>query len=150
MEDKTQSFEDFLLEKKKSAQDVTFSPEQRKLEWLNSIEYLYQDIKDWMSPFTSKHLMSINEYMVTISEDFIGTYEIKRMDIFIGKNKVSLIPRGTYVFGSYGRIDVVGPKDEILLIQNTWKKWDIVTRTPERQTWSCNQDSFKSILQTLV
>ncbi len=144
------TFEDFLLEKKKSDAQQPYSAERRKDEWINSLEYLYQEIKVWMLPYTSKQLMSLKEYTVSISEDFIGTYEVKRMNIFIGSNKVTLIPRGTYIFGSLGRVDVVGPKDEVLLIQNSWKKWDIVTRSPDRKTWTCNQDSFKSILQTLV
>ncbi len=61
-----------------------------------------------------------------------------------------MIPKGTLIVGSYGRIDMIGSKGEIMLIEPILGNWKFAKRTPKLETWDVTEDSFKEILQDLV
>lgn len=87
--------------------------------------------------------------LVGISK-YIGNYEAPRMDIILGKDIIRLNPRGTLIIGSYGRIDMHGPKGQIMLIQPNWNEWEFAIRTPKLKTWNITDESFINIVKELV
>ena len=48
---------------------------------------------------------------VEITEEQVGTYQAKSMTIAIGRKTVKLEPIGTFLVGTKGRVDVVGPSE---------------------------------------
>ena len=144
------SFEQFLKTKKQEKK-INIDWDKRRLIWLESIYKLYANIKEWLAPFEQQDFLYIkDEKEIDIIEEYIGHYKVKRLDIYLGNDIISLIPKGTLIIGSYGRIDMRGPKGEILIIQPKWDDWKFAKRTPKLETWDINAESFKKIIQDLV
>jgi hypothetical protein len=145
------SFEDFLKKKSAENEKSKINWDERKTNWLNSIDKLYENINNWLTPFKNKSLITIkDEKKIELTEEYIGSYVVKRLDIYIGNDIVSLTPKGSLIIGSYGRIDMRGPKGEIMIIEPKWNEWKFAKRTLKLETWDINEDSFKAILQNLV
>jgi hypothetical protein len=144
------SFEEFLKKKtEEKKQNIDWG--QRKRDWIESVEKLYSDINEWLKPFIDQHLIDTKvDKIVTLTEEYIGTYEIPRLDIYIAKDIISLTPKGTLIIGSSGRIDMIGPKAEIMLIEPKFGEWLFAERTPKLKTWELNKESFQSFIQKLV
>ena len=54
---------------------------------------------------------------MNLTDEYLGKYSAKRLDIYVGSEIISLIPRGTLIMGSNGRIDMRGPKGEIIALE---------------------------------
>ena len=91
-----------------------------------------------------------NEKKVNLTEEYLGKYSAKRLDIYVGSEIISLIPRGTLIMGSNGRIDMRGPKGEIMALEPEWNRWEFVNPAPTIKTWEMNEDSFKDMIQFLM
>ena len=145
------TFEEFLKRKATEKEQKKVDWKERKQKWLNSVTKLYSDINEWLEPFKAQKLINVEKSkVIKITEEYIGTYEIPRLDIYVGNEIVSLTPKGTLILGANGRIDMIGPKAEIMLIEPEWGEWQFAKRTPKLETWEINEKSFKSFIQKLV
>lgn len=145
------SFISFLERKKNEGEENKVDWNQRKIKWLDSINQLYDDIKNWLKPFEEKSLVAIRtDKELVLTEEYIGNYTTNRLDVYLGNDIVSLIPKGSLVIGSLGRIDMIGSKGEVMLIQPEWGKWVFARRSQKIETWDVTAESFKEMLQQLV
>ena len=145
------SFEEFLQKKKQEEEKNKINWDERKSTWLKSIDQLYANIREWLKTFEEEGFIQIKDNKeISLNEEYIGQYQTKRLDIYLGNDIISLTPKGTLIIGSYGRIDMRGPKGEILIIQPDWEDWKFAKRTPKLETWNVNSESFKKIIQDLV
>jgi len=145
------SFEEFLRKKKDEENSNRTDWPARLDKWLESIDVFYMQIREWLTEFEQEGFLRIvMDKEVNLNEEFVGSYKTKRMDIYIGNDLISIIPKGTLIIGSYGRLDMRGTKGEILIIQPEWNDWKFAKRTPRLETWDVKAESFKKILQDLV
>lgn len=144
-------FKEFLQKKKEEEGKDKIDWEERKSNWLTSIDSLYHNIKGWLNAFEDDGLIRVrDDKEITLNEEYIGPYQTRRLDIYLGNDIISLTPKGTLIIGSYGRIDMRGPKGEILIIQPEWGDWKFAMRTPKLETWNVNAESFKKTIQDIV
>ena len=147
----TDSFEEFLLKKKQEEEENKINWDERKSIWLKSIDELYANIKEWLESFEDQGFIQIkDDKEITLNEEYIGQYQARRLDIYLGNDIISLTPKGTLIIGSKGRMDMRGPKGEVLIIQPDWNDWKFAKRTPKLETWDVNSESFKKIIQDLA
>ncbi len=145
-----ESFTEFL-QKKKEENSAPIDWQGRKNNWLNSIEKLYTDIRKWLKPFEEQGFLKIMDNKeIELNEEYIGKYKTKRLDIYLGNDIISLRPKGTFLLGACGRIDMRGTKGEILIVQNDWNIWKFVQPNSRLETWDVNAESLKKIIQELV
>lgn len=104
-------FEKFL---KNSAvakkEEVPIDWDGQRQEWLNFIDVFYSNIEEWLDDYKKQNLV---EYVYTnknITEDYIGSYDAKKMDLILVGNRLTFEPIGTLLIGAKGRIDLMGPK----------------------------------------
>lgn len=144
-----ESFEKFLKKKNQAKTHGKPDWENRKKKWLQSIENIYSNIESWLKPFIDKELLEIKKAgKIEITEDYIGRYQASVLEINIGDDIIRLKPRGTLVLGSYGRIDMAGPKGEVILIEPEWNEWQIVEKIGDkRNTIDLNEESIKFLIQ---
>jgi hypothetical protein len=144
------SFEEFL--KKKKDENPKLDWNQREKQWIDSVTEFYANVKKWLKPFIDEQLITIKEdSWVNIYEHGFGDYDIKKLDIIIGKNDlITLTPRATLVVGGYGRIDMRGPRGEISIFQKKWGKWKFIDKLTRNELWETNEKTFKSAIQDLV
>jgi hypothetical protein len=147
---KVDTFEDFL--KKKKEEEPKINWERRQAQWIKSVTDFYNNVKKWLKPVTEKGLLVIKEdSWVHIYEDGFGDYDIKKIEIIVGKNNIiTLTPRATLVLGGYGRIDMKGPMGEISIVQIKWGKWKFINKLTRNELWDANEETFKSVIQDLV
>lgn len=145
------SFEEFLRKRKEEeAKKPKVDWGARRLQWLKSVDDLFSSIRSWLDPLKQQGLVDYCVKSVQLSEEFIGRYEASMLEVIIGQDRVSFIPRGTLIIGSYGRIDVSGPRGNLMLIEREWDSWEFAQRTPKLETWKLNADSFNQAIQSLI
>jgi len=73
--------------------------------YLNRIEQLYAQIRDWMAVLEPN--VRFSETVVVLDEGATGGYEAKSLEVVrSGKPALRLVPRGRYMVGAEGRVDV--------------------------------------------
>ncbi|MBF0182372.1 MAG: hypothetical protein HQM03_20340 [Magnetococcales bacterium] len=115
-----------LLKKKMEAEQIKSGTEidwdGRKKAWMNRINGLFDDIEEWLKPIQERNLLIVKKInSITLNEEYIGSYIAPILDMFAGTDRVSLTPIATLIVGSYGRIDMTGPKGRkvMLIISDT-------------------------------
>ncbi len=144
-------FEELLLKKQTEVEEKKVDWDARREKWLESISNLYSSIGDFLKgPIENGFLKIDTSNKVQISEEHIGTYTAPMLKIYIGTDIISLEPKGTLIIGSYGRIDMKGPKGEIMIIEPEWNDWKFAQRTPKLETWKITKEIFEEVISKLV
>ncbi len=165
-------FDDFLRkEKEKKKPTIDWSAE--KEWWLKQLDKLYMDIQKWLKEYTDKQEIFVEFSNIEIYEEALGTYTARQMIIKISDKIATLIPIGTILIGTKGRIDMkgntgtirfiladrnaTGPKivvkEYLLEEENKNPKpqidwvWKITTNPPRIKYSDLNRDTF---LQSLM
>ena len=120
------NLQEFLRRKARPARGPQVNWDERRELWLKDIDSLYGKIKTWLKPSVVEGTVSFLVRPTSITEEYVGTYEVNNLHILVGKQKISFYPKGTLVFGAQGRVDVVGQKRTRTLIVNK-QKWYTVT-----------------------
>ncbi len=90
-------------------------------EWLRHLDELYDQIQGFLKDYIDSGQIEFEPGEVELNEENIGPYIARRITLKIGRKKVNLIPVGTLLIGSKGRVDVIGPRGTsvpILLIDS--------------------------------
>jgi hypothetical protein len=144
------SLRDILSSKKKELEEQQPKWDQRKKEWLQDIERLYSGIEGWLSDLIKDKFISIRYDKTTISEELLGAYEVDVLRIiFFNGQTVTLTPKGLYVIGAAGRIDIKIGSEVIMLVRTGDNlQWTFAKREgrgkPKR--WEFNETTFKELL----
>ena len=77
-------------------------------EWLEHLNTLYKNITLFLKEYIDDGSIKYEFQDVSLQEDNIGRYTARKMIIHIGLQEITLIPIGTLLFGSKGRVDVQG------------------------------------------
>lgn len=88
----------------------------RRQAWIEQVAALIQLIKTWLQPFYDKKLLDWVEGQTTLEEEYIGRYEVPWLEVLIGRQRARIMPKGSLVVGSFGRVDMEGPMGRVLLI----------------------------------
>ena len=147
---KIDSFEEFLNQKQRVADGNKVDWEARKTKWIQSVDALFTDVRCWLAPFEAKGLVHFKEREVDCWEDYIGDYKTKKLEVFLGNDIVTLIPKGTFILGSLGRVDMLGSRGEAMLLEHEWSQWKFARRNPTLITWDVTAETFKNELQRLA
>ncbi len=107
---------------KLSAEDQ-FDPEQEREEWLSYIDDLYRMVVVFLNDYIAAGQVSVTYRDATINEEYVGDYVVRQMLIVIGTKVIRLEPIGTFLIGSKGRVDVVGPvlRAQLMLVDSQVK-----------------------------
>lgn len=111
-------FDEFVRRQQESADAVDWKKERD--EWLNHLERLYKKVGSLLAKYISSGHIRIEYKPIGLNEEGIGSYNAKQMILRIGRQRVDLIPIGTLLIGSKGRVDIIGPagKAELLLVDD--------------------------------
>jgi hypothetical protein len=144
------SFGELLVKKTQEVEKNKVDWEARKTTWLKSVEDFYLNINSWLADFKNAELLKIKEKEIDLNEEYIGNYKTKRLEIYLGNDIITFTPRGTLIIGSYGRIDMRGPKGEALIVEPNWDEWKFAKRTPKMKYVDVNEQSIKEAIQEII
>jgi len=72
-----------VLEQKKKKLDTELPTwNQRKEEWIKKVDNLYSLIKNWMEPLANHHYLKLSYSDISISEEWLGQYHLKKWRLF--------------------------------------------------------------------
>lgn len=119
----TQDFGRFVASQHETPIDTKIDWAGMRDEWLRDLGALHQQIVHFLHEFTKAGSISYRFTEIQLTEENLGKYWAKRMDIKIGRQRVSLVPVGTLLIGCRGRVDAVGSagRAQILLVDERAK-----------------------------
>ena len=118
----------FLLSRQQHAIDWG----QRRQEWINAVEQLYQKITDeLLAGSVAQGLVTVSRIEKEIEEEYLGTYRVPELVLDVSGETVRFSPKGRNLIGAKGRVDLVGDLDSMTLILEPDGRWSIVlSRVP--------------------
>jgi len=139
----------FLSSNKAQTNPLLVGVEQRKKMWLESLHNLYAQIKVWLEEVGVEY----EERLEPLYEQFAGEYEVPVLILFFtgAREKIGFYPKGMFVLGADGKVEVAGRFMSVNLIEKTWGVWEIVGSAPgkiERKEWSA--ENFYSLIKDLI
>lgn len=109
-----EDFEKFLKDNAViEKEEVKIDWDKEKKEWLDFINSFYTQIQEWLEEYKQKGLIKYSYTQKNITEDNIGSYYAKKMDLILAGKCLTFDPIGTLLIGTKGRIDLIGPKGTI-------------------------------------
>jgi hypothetical protein len=103
-------FDAFVKDQQPSAAEaepIDWAKERDK--WLRDLAALYEQIEIFLKKYIEGGTIKISYDNITLNETDIGSYTVRRMTIKIGRQEIRLVPIGTMLIGTRGRVDVEGP-----------------------------------------
>jgi len=176
----TKDFSEFVARQQVDETDEKVDWAEIRDEWLKNLDSLYKKIAEFLEEYLVSKSITLGFTDIRLAEENVGEYAAKRMDIKIGRQRVTLEPVGTLLIGSKGRVDVRGSagKGLLLLLNEKAKKpadlisltvivgktapppkpqkgpiswvWKIVGAGPQRDFLDLNRDSFLALLMEVT
>jgi len=111
-----------------------------KREWLDSIDSLYELLRNWFSDYEREKLLAFNISEKHLNEEYIGSYNAKLLHINFANGKEIIVePVGRLIIGAVGRFDIYAKgfkTDKFYIIRyrddDSVFSWHIVNRTQGR------------------
>ena len=173
------SFDDFVKRQNKIAEyeEESMDWEKELEEWLEHLNRLMKKIKKFLKDYIEQNRVTLEYRNKKVTENNIGTYDVKIVSILIGNAKVDIEPIGRNVIGAKGRVDIKGsmgkvrivlvPKlaqrPRVVMLDLSQKRhnevdfeigkphWTWKLSTPSRATYTeLNEESFKTALMEVV
>ncbi len=144
------SLQEILDHKKRKMETESLQWRKKRDEWIISIGNLFKLIHGWLKPLEDNDYLKISYADISISEEYLGNYSVKKMIItFFNNEKIELIPIGLYIVGAKGRIDMKIGMRKIMIVRNTEDSGWIFSEREGRgkpEIWEFNEDNFKAVL----
>jgi hypothetical protein len=147
----TPSLSDFFREKRAHAgENVDW--EQKKIEWIAAIEELYKVIvDDFLATAIAGGSVSVGFRPKSITEDLIGTYEVRELVVRVGDETVVFSPKGRNIVSTSGRVDLKGEMGEATLVLLPGPRWSLVAqRVPAMRLVPLDEQSLLSALKDVM
>ena len=136
--------------------------EGRRTWWIEEVDKLFNDIRTWLDPLIQDGTIKFETTDIGITEEMLGSYTIREAVIRLANKELRLRPIGSMIFGSYGRVDLIGPTGQAMIVLEADKaqaessyrpitlKWHIVKKEGlQRSTLDFNEASFKALFSDL-
>lgn len=145
-----------LLNDKTKKEDPQLDKVSKRVEmWVKSVTLLNRSIKLWTKELGNE--IKIVTSKITISEDRTGNYDCEQLSLTI-YNDIQIIfePRGTYILGASGRIDIVSNMrffgNYILVLQDDAgeKVWYLIENRNNTTKRVFNKSQLFKIIQDAI
>jgi len=144
------SLQDILAQKKQKLTAELPQWNNKKKEWIEKVNILFELIHSWLKPFEKDDYLKITYIDISIAEELLGRYSTKKMSItFFNYEKIELVPVGLHIIGAKGRVDMKIGIRKIMIVGNIENSEWMFTEREGRgkpRTWEFNEDNFKEIL----
>jgi hypothetical protein len=84
--------------------------------WTQQVEELFASVRAWLKPLIDDQTIEFEISDLTIHEEWLGQYTSKWVAIRLGRAVLKMEPSGTVILGSFGRVDLIGPRGQLMLI----------------------------------
>lgn len=115
---RTEEFSKFVADQQQAEGESEVDWAEVRNEWLRNLDSLHRRVIEYLQEYIENKSISYGFTKIRLSEENIGEYTAKKMDIKIGRQRVLLEPVGTLLIGCKGRVDAIGSvgRAQILLV----------------------------------
>ncbi len=131
--------------------------EKNKKAWIESVNCLYKTMHDgWLSELEDENLLSIEYAPISITEEYIGTYVIDKMEISYPKGCIVLEPVGRNIIGGEGRIDFYFQGEIskgvmlILFHKDSEDEWFMVSKQDKHDRYLLTRSTFEKAIDQWI
>lgn len=145
-----ESLKELFDSKRKSKKNSTeLDWDERLQKWKKAIDILYVEVDNLLVSNLKKagFKVSTSKEEVTLTEDYVGSYKVDNYRIQADSIRIIFNPIGTLIVGSYGRVNMVLPKETVILVLDGWKNWKIISKENRRTSLDFNESNLISLLQ---
>lgn len=115
MDNKT--FDEFVSRQQETdPETASINWEEERDQWLAHLRRLYKMVETFLSKYVSSGQIRVEYRSINLNEEHIGSYSAEQMILRIGRQEVDLVPIGTLLIGSKGRVDIVGPAGKAAML----------------------------------
>lgn len=82
--------------------------------WKESVHQLMDNIREYLSEALSKKVVEMRLGTIELNEELSGSYDIPTAIIQFGGESIRVQPRGTYVIGASGRVDLMASSGKVV------------------------------------
>jgi len=112
-----EEFEKVLDQKARASTETPpINWEATKRDWLENLATFYSTVEGYLAQFQKSRKVRLEKANISLKEEQIGEYKANSMTIFLGSDKVTLVPIGTMLIGAKGRVDMTGPAGTVKFI----------------------------------
>jgi len=99
-----EEFEEFIKQNDTKKEQINW--EEKKQLFIEKVDEFYNIIDKYLEPYQIDIAMRDSD--ITIYEEKLGNYEVKKRTLDIKGNTIEFTPIGTILIGAWGRIDMEG------------------------------------------
>ncbi len=136
------------------AAEAVVDVEVSRAEWLNALEALMKQFRNWLSDAEGEGLFVLQERAASLTEPGMGTYEVNDLVLTTPKGEsISIQPRARHSIGSYGRVDLSNPPRRMILVRSEPGHWQVARLSPSEAGWTTedlDEDSFWRAIGELI
>lgn len=109
---KKRDFDEFVKRQQEEAAaaqaEPPFDADSELKTWLDRLNSLYKELSGYLADYVQAGSVSYQLQDINLEEDFSGPYVAKMMLVRIGLKQIRVVPIGTMLIGSRGRVDIIG------------------------------------------
>jgi hypothetical protein len=132
---------------------------QRVADWQQRIDQLYALISKWLARdpvyhVTTSHLVTLDEELMRanrVAPVELRVLEVRRKDD--DELLLSFVPHGLWIIGANGRLDVIGPNQTWILVDQSEpfaKKsdWELYSRRPKAPSVAFESATLRNLIDS--
>ena len=142
-----------LLQKKQKQSKIpgVIDWDDRKKKYVTAVNELYEQLQAMLAEPISQGIVTLQQRSKQLTESYIGTYAVDDLILLIGGEQVRFSPCGRNIAGAYGRVDVVGERNEATLILRPESHWSFVqSRQPQLSVVPLTEATLAEVLQLVM
>lgn len=146
------TIQDVIASRQTNNQAVSAQKIQQRVEaWKQRVSDLYNDVSAWVTQQEPLSDIKPLTERITVSEELSGPYEIEQLSFRIGSQAVRLRPKGTWVIGAQGRVDMEGAAGHVRLVLTMDKEWMVaLDLAPVNDLVPLDESSFAEALDRVL
>lgn len=144
----------FLRTRKERTTGPAVNWEEKKREWIRSVQALYEYVKALLRESIESNDVIVQIVDMVVSEEFVGEYTIPALQLIVGGERVQFLPKGVNVIGASGRVDIRGDLGTVTLLRDRPEVdsgWTVVLqRAPRLTTAPLDSNTLKFALEQVL
>jgi hypothetical protein len=109
-------FDAFVQESNDEKTQLKENVHERLNSWRKKVEELFELVRELLSDYIENKTIIVSEKEIQAIEENFGSYQIPSLEIEIGIRKVVFVPKGAFVIGAYGRVDIIKGFRKVVLV----------------------------------
>ncbi|MBI5368595.1 MAG: hypothetical protein HZA54_16285 [Planctomycetes bacterium] len=142
-----------LRQKAQQQADTEPDPADLRTEWLEELQALLKRIDGWLAPLRPDYL-AVETGDVELEEYGLGKYQAPARRVRTPSGRVvEIMPHGRRVLDAIGRVDLLAPPWQAMLVRFEPGKWFFVTSPLDRggvNSQPLTEESFFGVLKEML